>query len=383
MAIELTSRPVAAAPVTKNRPGPKPGGSGLSKRLAAITQKKPDVQDRIFFTEQLALMLETGIALYEALKAFSTLEVKPEVKSIILQLTEDVEDGKTFSAALSQHPTFFSRAYVNLVAAAESGGFLDKVLAELMEMDEKREKLKSTVISALVYPAFLILFSIAVVIFVLVAVFPKFAVLFERISDELPGSTKFLMAASNVLINYWWLIVPVIVLGSVACVYWLRSQRGIEITDRLKLSMFVVKDIFIQLYLIQSMRLMSMSLSNGVSVMDTLEACREVVNNNVFNRFITQLQTHVDEGAGFALGFEQAEFIPATVKQMIKTGDNTGNLPQVMARIAEYYERELEKKLALFARMVEPIMLLVMGTVVGLIVSSLILPIFKLSRAVG
>jgi len=103
----------------------------------------------------------------------------------------------------------------------------------------------------------------------------------------------------------------------------------------------------------------------------------------VFNRFISRLKTHVKEGAGFATGFEQADFIPPTVKQMIKTGDSTGNLAQVMARVADYYETELEKKLALFAKMVEPIMLLVMGTVVGLIVSSLILPIFKLSRAVG
>jgi len=126
-----------------------------------------------------------------------------------------------------------------------------------------------------------------------------------------------------------------------------------------------------------------MSMANGVSVMDTLEACKGVVSNNVFNRFIAQLQVYVEEGAGFSTGFEEAGFIPATVKQMIRTGDDTGNLPHVMARVADYYERELEKKLALFARLVEPIMLLVMGAVVGLIVSSLILPIFKLSRAVG
>ena len=191
------------------------------------------------------------------------------------------------------------------------------------------------------------------------------------------------MAASHALINYWWLFIAVILLFFIAGQYWLRTEHGTETMDRLKLSVVLIKDIFVQLYLVQSMRLMSMSMANGVSVMDTLEACREVVRNNVFNRFIAQLQVHVEEGAGFSTGFEQAGFIPATVKQMIKTGDDTGNLPQVMARVADYYERELEKKLALFARLVEPIMLLVMGGVVGLIVSSLILPIFKLSRAVG
>ena len=191
------------------------------------------------------------------------------------------------------------------------------------------------------------------------------------------------MAASNALIDYWWLFISGTLLFIIAAHYWMQTPRGIETMDRLELSVAVIKDIFVQLYLVQSMRLMSMSMASGVSVMDTLDACREVVRNNVFNRFIAQLQVHVEEGAGFSTGFEQAGFIPATVKQMIRTGDETGNLPQVMSRVADYYERELEKKLALFARLVEPIMLLVMGAVVGLIVSSLILPIFKLSRAVG
>ena len=375
MAIELNAN---RAPSGKDN-----AADALFSAFAGLTQQKPTVQDRIFFTEQLALMLETGMALHEALKAFCTLDIKPELKAIVESLMSDVEEGRTFSAALNRHVQFFSSAYINLVAAAEAGGFLDRVLVELKEMDEKRERLKSTVVSAMVYPAFLVLFSLGVVVFVLVFVFPKFAELFARISDQLPGSTRVLMAASHALINYWWLFSAVILLLVVAGRYWLRTPRGIETTDRLKLSVFMIRDIFIQLYLVQSMRLMSMSMANGVSVMDTLEACREVVRNNVFNRFIAQLQVHVEEGAGFSAGFEEATFIPATVKQMIKTGDDTGKLPQVMSRVADYYERELEKKLALFARMVEPIMLLIMGAVVGLIVSSLILPIFKLSRAVA
>ncbi len=375
MAIELNTNRAATGKSIQT--------DGLGRALAGLMQKKPDVLDRIFFTEQLALMLETGMALHEALKAFCTLEIKPELKAIVESLMGDVEEGCTFSAALSRHAAFFSTAYINLVAAAEAGGFLDRVLVEIKEMDEKRERLKSTVVSAMVYPVFLILFSLGVVVFVLVFVFPKFADLFARIADQLPGSTRVLMAASHVLIDYWWMLVSALLLAVVGFRLWLQTPRGTETMDRLKLSIYMVRDIFVQLYLVQSMRLMAMSMANGVSVMDTLEACREVVRNNVFNRFIAQLQVHVEEGAGFSAGFAEADFIPATVKQMIKTGDDTGNLPQVMSRIADYYERELEKKLALFPRLVEPVMLLVMGAVVGLIVSSLILPIFKLSRAVA
>ena len=374
MAIELNT--------SRDKPDQSNLTGALSRALGGLMQQQPDVQDRIFFTEQLALMLETGMALHEALKAFTTLDIKPEIRTIIESLIDDVQEGRTFSAALGRHAGFFTSAYINLVAAAESGGFLDRVLIELKDMDEKREKLKATVVSAMVYPAFLILFSFGVVVFVLVFVFPKFADLFARISDELPGSTKVLMAMSHALIDYWWLFISAMLAIVIAVHYWLRTPGGIETMDRIKLSVYLVRDIFVQLYLVQSMRLMAMSLGNGVSVMDTLAACRAVVRNNEFNRFIAQLQVHVEEGAGFSTGFEQAGFIPATVKQMIRTGDDTGNLPQVMSRIADYYERELEKKLALFARLVEPVMLLVMGAVVGLIVSSLILPIFKLSRAV-
>lgn len=351
--------------------------------LTNLTQKKLDVTDRIFFTEQLSLMLETGMPLYESLKAFATLEIKPQMKTMVESMMSDVEEGQSFSAALSAHPEFFSLAYIHLVAAAENGGFLDKVLVELTVMDDKREKLKATVVSAMIYPGFLILFSIAVVIFVLVAVFPKFAVMFERIHDDLPGSTLFLMAASNALINHWWVFLGATTAIFFAVMFWMRTPNGIEVIDKLKLSVYVIKDIFIKLYLVQSMRLMSMSMANGVTVMDTLDACSEVVSNKVFNRFLAGLKIHVKEGAGFSDGFDEVAFIPATVKQMIKTGDTTGNLAQVMARVADYYERELEKKLIVFTRLVEPIMLLVMGVIVGLLVSSLMLPIFKLSRAVG
>lgn len=355
----------------------------LNLNLNHLLQRKPKTQDRIFFTEQLSLLLETGTALHAALASLCRLATTPVLKKIINTLREDVVHGKSFSMALKQHPEFFNKAYVNLVDAAENGGFLDKVLIQLKVMDEKRERLKSKVTNALIYPGFLMFFSVSVVIFVLTIVFPKFADLFSRISSDLPGSTKMLMAASNLLINHL-LLVSVSFISSVAgLVYWIKTEKGKKYLDKAKLSVYFVKDIFIELYLVQSLRLMSLSLSNGVSVMDTLEACKDVVENSEFNKFMQSLQENVKEGEGFASGFEQAAFIPSTVKQMIRTGDESGSLEHVMNRIADYYEAGLEKRLERFTRLVEPVMLIVMGGVVGVIVSSLILPIFKLSKAVG
>ncbi len=345
--------------------------------------KKPGTQERIFFTEQLSLLLETGTTMHVALQALKKQVVNPEMVKIIDGLIEQISEGKSLSEALSHYPGMFPSTYENLVAAAEDGGFLDKVLLELMKMDEKREELRRTVASALSYPAFLVVFSLGVVLFVLVVVFPKFADMFTSIRDELPGTTLFLMGASEVLIKYWMSLSAALVVGLAGIAWWLHTPNGTAILDRVKMRTVLVRDIYIQLYLIQSLRVLGLSLSNGVSIPDALASCRDVVHNSVFRRFILDVQNKVTEGSGFAMAFQQADFIPPTVRQMVTTGEETGNLPRILGRVADYYERELGKRLASFSRMVEPLMLIVMGGVVGLIVSSLILPIFKLSRAVG
>jgi type II secretory pathway component PulF len=358
----------------------KPAKTSMRKRTG---RRKPGMRDRIFFTEQLSLLLETGTPLHAALQALGSQVDNPAMQEIITGLLEHVTDGKPFSYALAQYPELFPVTYINLVAAAEDGGFMDKVLLELMNMDEKRDELRRTVTAALSYPGFLVMFSIFVVIFVLVAVFPKFADMFAAIADRLPMTTIVLMNASHILIAYWVPITAGLLASITALVWWLRTPAGQLVLDSLKLRVYGLKDIFIQVYLIQSMRVLGLSLDNGVSVPDALASCREVVSNRGFRKFLNRVESRVNEGGGFAAAFQEVDFIPPMVRQMVITGEETGNLPKVLGRVADYYERELARKLAAFSRMVEPIMLIIMGGVVGLIVSSLILPIFKLSQAVG
>jgi type II secretory pathway component PulF len=351
--------------------------------LQSLGEKRPGVTERLFFTEQLSLLLETGTPLHAALQALRKQIHNPGMARVIDDLLEDITSGKSFSHALSKHPDLFPGTYTSLVSAAEEGGFLDRVLLELMNMDEKREQLRSTVVSALSYPGFLITFSIFVVIFVLVVVFPKFADMFSSIADQLPATTLVLMRTSHFLIQYWIPVTAGSIAGIISLGWWLHTAAGKAVMDRLKLKVAGLRDIFLQIYLIQSLRVLGMSMANGVSVRDALVSCREVVSNRVFQNFLISVENKVNEGEGFAAAFQAADFIPPLVNQMVTTGEETGNLPKVLSRVADYYERELAKKLAAFSRMVEPIMLIVMGGVVGLIVSSLILPIFKLSQAVG
>ncbi len=358
-----------------------PRPPGFFRRTKSRRGRVSD-KERMFFTEQLALLLETGTNLHAGLRVLKGQVQSPAMESVIEALISDVAGGKSFSQALARHPQVFTKTYVNLIAASEGGGFMYQVLQQLLEMDEKRGQLRSTMVSALSYPVFLLVFALAVVIFVLVVVFPKFAEMFSLIQDQLPPTTVFLMAASDFLRNQWVPLLGAIALAMSLLRYWMATPGGTQTLDRLKIRLPGIGAIFIKLYLVQSLRVMSLSLDNGVGIVDTLHACREVVRNRLFQRFIESVEGRVQEGGGIAAGFSGSDFIPPIVEQMITTGEETGNLPKVMGRLADFYERELGKRLDAVSRLAEPVMLLVMGAVVGLLVSSLILPIFKLSRAV-
>ncbi len=373
MPIEIES--VQAAPARPRR--------GQARRHGhALGAARIGTRERMFFTERLELLLETGVPLHEALRALEGQAGSAEMGRVIAALREAVGGGLSFSEALRQQGNVFPPTYVSLVGAGEQGGFLPRVLARLREMDERREELRSTLIAAFSYPAFLMVFSFAVVVFVLIVVFPKFETIFEMIHDQLPITTRFLMALSALLRDHW--LLALLGLGGLTTLLWrlARAPQGADAIDRWLRQVPVVRDIAVQYQLVQFMHVMSLSLANGVPILDALRACREILPSVGFRRFVGDLEARVEQGRGVASGFEAARFLPELVPQMVSTAEASGSLALVTGRVADFYERELRKKLALLAKVVEPAMLLVMGVVVGLIVSSLLLPIFKASTAV-
>jgi type II secretory pathway component PulF len=355
----------------------------LTSFLKQFHQKKVSNKDVRFFTEQMALLLSTGTNLHVSLQAIKGQLQNPAMIRLVEEMIEDIEQGKQFSQALAKHSHVFSQAYINLIAASENGGFMHEVLEQLLQMEEKREQLQRALFSSLSYPVFLLIFALAVVVFVLVVVFPKFAEMFALIEDQLPSTTIFLMSTSDFFLQRWVYILMGMLLTLTGFKYWAASEQGRYRLDWMRLNLPGIRTIFIQLYLMQSMRVLSLSLSNGVNILDALHSCKDVVRNRLFQHFIGKVEEQVEGGDGIAYGFCNITFIPPIVKQMITTGEETGSLPKVMARLADFYERELTGRLQTFSRLAEPVMLLVMGVVVGVLVSSLILPIFKLSRAVG
>ncbi len=350
---------------------------GLLDRFSGVS-----AQERMFFTEQLILLLETGASLHGALKTLHAQCERAPLKAVLATVMNDIAEGSTFSRALARHPEVFDDVYVNLIGASEAGGFMPEVLAELLQMEEKRDKLRNTLMSAFSYPLFLIVFSILVVVFVLVSVFPKFGDMFQTIHDQLPGTTLVFLAMSNLLVNHWPWIVGGLALAGIGFYMALRSEPATAWLDRMKLRIPVLRSLFIEIYLVQSLRVMGLSLSHGVSVPDTLRSCRAVVSNREYRQFIDSIEHNVMEGRRVSLAFEQSDLMPVLVKQMIQTGDESGTLAKVMGKVADFYERELNRRVDMLSKMAEPLMLVIMGIVVGLLVSSLILPIFKLSSAV-
>ncbi|WP_313174363.1 type II secretion system F family protein [Massilia sp.] len=373
MAIEWDDTQAAAAPA-------KP----VAKKAAFAFGRDARIgsADRMLFTERLVLLLETGVALHDALRALHEQSDKPRLKAIIGEVADDIVGGQRFSEALAKHPELFPSTYINLIGASETGGFLPEVLAQLVDMDEKQERLRSTIVSALSYPGFLIVFSILVVVFILMVVFPKFSVMFTSIYDELPFTTKFFIGASKLLTEHGTVFFSGVLGLAGAALLALRRPDVRAWLDRAKLRLPFVKDIFIKIYLTRLMRVMGISLERGVTILDTLGACRNVIPNAEFQRFLGELETQVTEGRGIAAGFRDSPLIPVSVKQMIDTGEATGALGKVMGRVADFYERDLTRQLNALAKMAEPVMLMVMGVLVGTIVTSIILPIFKMSRAI-
>ena len=365
-------------------PSPHAPQQSLWARMNSInlTGGRIGAAERMFFTERLELLLETGVSLLEALKSLHQQTADPRMAAILSAVADTVGEGQPFSTALGQHPEMFPQTYVRLIAAAEEGSFLPQVLEQLRVMDEKNAQMKSAVMGALAYPAFLIAFSVAVVIFVLVVIFPKFKDLFISIKDQLPAPTRVLMFMSDLLRDHW-LLLSVFAAAIVGLfVAWLRTPGGTRAIDGLKMKMPFIGKIFVEVYVSQTLRVLGMSIGNGVPITVALKASQDVIANSVFAQFLDDVLSSIQQGRGIAAGFGEAPFIPPMVRQMIATGEQSSNLARVMHRIADFYERELNKRIAAFAKAVEPVMLLVMGLVVGLIVAALILPIFKLSRAV-
>ncbi len=338
--------------------------------------------DVMFFTSQLALLMETGSNLTESLDAITKQTHNPRLQEAVSTVRLDVTSGKMLSTALGRHPRIFSPVYVSMVRAGEMGGFLGDMLGKMSQFQRMQEGLKSKVRAALAYPAVLSLISIAVAIFMVTFVLPRFMVVFEGKEDVLPATTKTLIFIADVLVGHWLIILLAIGAAIAGGIMFSRTDIGRRLLDHAKLRSPMAGKVFRAAYSARLLRTLGVMLESGIPLLDGVEVTRGTVGSGQYKEFLDTVTNNVQQGRSLAEPFAQSSLFPPAVKQMVTTSEMTGSCGAVMIRLADFYDEEVENRLRALTAMVEPLIIVVMGAVVGFIALSLFMPLFKLSRGV-
>jgi len=355
----------------------QPFTGGIVDRLF----KRITPREVMFFTSQLSLMLAVDTPINIALQTIAEEMQNPAFKAVIAVMSRDIEEGRQLSESMKLYPRIFNDQFTSMVKGGETGGFLNKTLDRIVNMQEKRMALMNQIRLALTYPAFLCVIGLVVVVFILVGVLPKFAAFFAGKESILPWTTRFLMMASDALRYYWWAYLLLTCGAVLGVTLWLKSPPGRALRDRLLVSAPFVSGLTNKIYTSEMLRTIGHLLESQVPLLEALKVTRPTIWNRYYRRFVDEISDNVDRGGRFSLPFSANPYIPQTVKQMVVIGEETGKLPYVMLRLAAFYDTEIEQELKRFAARIEPIALIVMGAVVGVIVSSIILPLFRLSQA--
>ncbi len=334
----------------------------------------------IFFTNQLAIMVDTGINLSIALDGISEQEENPTFKRVMLDLRQSVEAGGSFSAALSKHPKYFDTTFVSLVRAGEETGSLAEMLDRIGVYQRKEMETRGKVRSALAYPTVMLVLAIGVTIFLLTYIMPKFTPLFERKGAQLPKPTVLMMSISELMIGYWYLWLIGFVVLIVGFFVGRRTEPGKKALDWVKINMPIMGPMFRKVTISRSIRTLGTMVGSGVQVLDAIRLSADVSGNHFYEQTWLHVHNEVTNGNRICDALAGNQLFPHTLVQMIGSGEETGKLDQVLNKVSAHYDLEVENSLKTVTRLIEPLMISVMGVVVGGIGMSLLLPIFSLSR---
>ena len=358
--------------------------SGTAKKDAFRVDFGPSRKDILNFTNQLAVMIRAGISLQDSLESIGSQIEKVKFRTVILDLKARIEGGQSFSQALAEHPDVFTNLYINMIAAAEISGSMSSMLQQLVEYLDQEADTRNQVISAMVYPIIIATMAVTCVTFLLTFVLPRFLTVFEGKEHLLPAPTKIIMAMSMGMRNYWFIIFPAIA-GAVMGFWYFtnKTAMGKYWWDKTKLALPLLKSLCRSLYITRSLHTMGVLVNAGVPILDTLSITALITGNTLFENMWKGIHEQVRQGKKIAPSMEQYGLMPSNVVQMLQSGEESGTLGDVLRDISDFYGRELKTVIKTVTSMIEPIMIVLMGVLVGFIAMSIILPIFKMSSVVG
>ena len=362
----------------------KEAGKGLNIELnIGFLKPKITTKDIVVFTRQFATMIDAGLPLVQCLDILSSQQDNKTFKEILLKVKEDVEAGATFADALKKHPKAFNELYVNLIAAGEVGGILDTILNRLAVYIEKALKLKKQVKSAMTYPVTIIGIAVVVIAVILIFVIPSFSAMFADFGAALPLPTQIVIAISDFIQDYILLIIG----GFFAIVFIVKkiyaTNKGRNFIDHWALKAPIFGILIRKVAVAKFARTLSTMISSGVPILDGLDIVRRTAGNRTVEKAIAKVATSISEGKTIAEPLAESGVFPAMVCQMIAVGEQAGALDTMLEKIADFYDDEVDDAVGNLTAMMEPLLMLFLGTTVGGLVIAMYLPIFKLAGVAG
>ena len=335
------------------------------------------------FTRQFSVMLDAGLPLVQCLEILGDQEENRTFQAIIQQVRSDVESGSSLADSMRKHPKAFDALFTNMVAAGESGGILDIILQRLSVYIEKAVKLNSQVKSALIYPVSIIVIAAGVVFIILWKVIPVFAQLFAGLGGEMPFLTRMVIASSNFVARYILFIIPAIIAGCVAIARWHRTYGGRRILDGALLKIPVIGMLLRKIAVARFCRTLATLTASGVPILDGLEITAKTAGNAIIEDAVMAVRKSVEEGKTVSEPLADTKVFPQMVVQMINVGEQTGALDQMLSKIADFYEDEVDTAVAGLMKLIEPVMITVLGVVIGTIVAAMYLPLYSILTKIG
>lgn len=363
-------------PLSIQREETSPQGQAAPRSFRLFTRIRR--RDITLFTRQLADLLESGLPLMRTLDVLREQMENPRLQEVLADLASQIRDGRSLSDALAIYPRVFSPLYVSMVRSGEVGGMLGEVLARLADFAEKEEELHVKMRSALAYPILILLVGMGTIAVLLIFVVPKLVLLFQEVGQILPLPTRVLIGLSQWFVSYWWLVVSIAGLG----VFLVRrgglSQGARLAIDRIKLRLPVCGSLIKKVEIARFARSLATLLSHGVPILQGMQVVVQATGNELLRGEFQQIGEQLKGGDSLSQGMRRGRIFPALVTHMVAVGEEAGSLDRSLFKIADTYEREADRAMKLMTSLVEPVMILIMGSLVGFIVIAMLLPIFEI-----
>jgi type IV pilus assembly protein PilC len=350
--------------------------SGVGNKSFGKKKLKP--KSIVVFSRQFATMIDAGIPILRCLDILTSQCKDPTLKTALEVITLDVKSGMTLNEAMARHPDVFSRLYINMIKAAELGGILDLILDRLAQFLEYEAEVKGKIKSAMTYPVLVLVFSQVMLFALFTFVLPKFKDIFNGMNVEMPVVTRFLFGIGDFMAAYWWLIILAMFGGFIGLKQWAKTPKGRYQFDFFKLRIPVIGDLTLKMSVARFTRTFGTLINSGVPMMRSLEIVGETLGNLVLARAIDDTRVSLREGNKLSVPLTACGLFPTMVTTMIDVGEESGRLPEMLVKVGEFYDQEVEQTVKGLTSLIEPLLIIFLGCVVGFIAISIMVPIFSI-----